>query len=155
MLLDVLDGGGLVVGVGFFVDVVRRAEVERLNAELAGEEPLGELDFEVELAVGDFADVGMGVSVVADLVAFAHDALHEADIFLGLSADEHEGAFDVFLLEDVQNLWGPLGVGSVVEGERNFVGVVSVLLDGVGAGIGVHVFIDDELLARVGLVGID
>ena len=154
-LLDALDGGGLVVGVGLLVDVVGRAEVKWLNAELADEKPLGDFEFEVELPVGDFADVGMGVSVVADLVAFTDDALHEADIFLGLGADEHEGAFGVLLLEDVKDLRRPLGVGPVVEGERYLVGVVAVLLDGVGAGINVHVLIDDELFARVGLVGID
>ncbi len=49
VLLDALDGGGLVVGVGLLVDVVRRAEVERLNAELAGEKPLGELDLQIQL----------------------------------------------------------------------------------------------------------
>ena len=74
------DGRGLVVGVGLFVDVVGRAEVERLHAELALEEALGEVDLEVELARRDFADVGMRPGVVADLVAFADDALHEADV---------------------------------------------------------------------------
>ena len=81
-LLDALDRSGLVVGVRLFVDVVGRTEVERLDAELAGEEALGELEFEVQLAVGDFADVGMGPGVVADLMAFAHHALHEADVLL-------------------------------------------------------------------------
>ena len=49
-LLDAHDGRGLVVGVGLFVDVVGRAEIERLHAEFAGEEALGELDLEVEPA---------------------------------------------------------------------------------------------------------
>ena len=48
-LLDALDGRGLVVGVRLLVDVVGRAEVERLNAQLAGEEALGELEFQVKL----------------------------------------------------------------------------------------------------------
>ena len=85
------DRRGLVVGVGLFVVVVGRAEVERLHAQLALEEALGEIDLEIELAVGDFADVGMGLGVVADLVALAHDALHEADVVRGLGADEQEG----------------------------------------------------------------
>jgi hypothetical protein len=70
-LLDALDRGGLVVGVRLLVDVVGRTEVERLNAQLAGEEALGQLEFQVELAVGDFADVRMAPGVVADLVALA------------------------------------------------------------------------------------
>ncbi len=87
---------------------------------------------------GDFADVGMGEGVVADLVAFAIDALHDADVLLGLFADHEEGALDVVLLEDVEDLRGPLGVGPVVEGERDLFGVVAVLGDGVGERIGVH-----------------
>ena len=97
----------------------------------------------------------MGVGVVADLVAFAHDPLHEADVVRGLRADHEEGAFDVFLLEDVEDLRRPLGIGPIVEGEGDLVGMVAVVLDGVGARIDVHVLVDDELLARVGLVGID
>ena len=106
VLLDAHDRRGLVVGVGLLVDVVGRAEVERLHAELAGEEALGELDLEVELARRDFADVGMGVGVVADLVAFAHDALHQADILRGLGADDHEGAFDVLVCFRMSRIFG-------------------------------------------------
>ena len=81
-LLDALDRRGLVVGVRLLVDVVGRTEVERLNAQLAGEEALGQLEFEIQLPVGDFADVGMGPGVVADLMALAHHPLHDADVLL-------------------------------------------------------------------------
>ena len=148
VLLDALDRSGLVVGVRLLVDVVGRAEVERLDAQLAGEEPLRELEFEVKLAVGDFADVGMGVGVVADLMALAHHALHQADILLRLVADQHERALDALVAENIENLRRPLGIGSVVEGERDLVGVIAVLLDGVSARINVHVLVGDELLAR-------
>ena len=148
------DGRGLVVGVRLLVDVVGRAEIERLHAQLALEQALGEIDLQIQLARGDFADVGMRIGVIADLVAFADDALHEADVVRGLGADQEEGAFDVFLLQDVENLRRPLGIGAVVEGERKLIGMVAVLLDGVGARIHIHVLVDDELLARVGLVGI-
>ena len=72
-----------------------------------------------------------------------------------LGADGHEGAFDVLGFENVENLRRPLGIGTVVEGERDLVGMVAVLLHGVSARIDVHVLVDDELLARVGLVGVD
>ena len=42
-LLDVLDGSGLIVGVGLLIDGVGRAEVDRLDAQLGGEEALGEV----------------------------------------------------------------------------------------------------------------
>ena len=78
VLLDAPHRRGLVVGVGLLVDIVGRAEVERLHAQLALEQALGEVDLQIELARGDFADVGMRIGVVPDLVAFADDALHEA-----------------------------------------------------------------------------
>ena len=49
--LDAHHGRGLVVGLGLLVVVVGRTEVERLHAELALEEALGEIDLEIELAV--------------------------------------------------------------------------------------------------------
>ena len=76
------------------------------------------------------------------------------DVVRGLGADEHEGALDVLLLQDVEDLRRPLGIGAVVEGERKLVGMVAVLLDGIGARIHIHVLVDDELLARVRLVGV-
>ena len=88
LVLNGHDGCGLVVGLRFFVDVVRRAEVERL-------------------------------------------------------------------LQDVENLGRPLGVGTVVERYGHFIGVVAVVLDLVSTRIDVHVLVDDELFARVFLVGID
>ena len=76
-LLDAVGGRGLVVGVRLLIDGVGRPEVERLHAELGGEQALGEVELQIDAGAGDFADVGMGEGVVADLVAFAVDALHE------------------------------------------------------------------------------
>ena len=155
VFLDLDDRRGLIVGVGLFVDVVGRAKVERLHAELAGEEALGELYLKVETARRNFTYVRMCVGVVADLVAFAHHTFHDADVFRSLRADHHEGGFGVFLLEDVEDLWSPFGIGPIVEGERDLIGVVTVILDDVSARVDVHVLIDDELALRIGLVGID
>jgi hypothetical protein len=115
VVLNRHDGRGLVIGFGLLVDVIGRTEVERLGAELAGEESLSELDLQVQLLRRDFADVGMRIGVVADLMAFARDSLHEADAFSGFGADEKEGALNVFLFEDVEDLRGPLGVWAVIE----------------------------------------
>ena len=48
-----------------------------------------------------------------------------------------------------------LGSGPSSNEMRNFVGVIAVLLDGVGGRIHVHVLVDDEFLARIGLFAID
>src|ERR1039458_10142725 len=61
----------------------------------------------------------------------------------------------MFLLEDVEYLRGPFGIWTIVKGERDFIGMVAVLLDGVGMRIDIHVLVVDEFLARVGLVGIN
>ncbi len=141
--LDGVDGGGLVVGVGLLVDGVGGAEVERLDAELGGEETLGEGHLEVEVADRDLADVGVGEGVVADLVAFTVEALEQAEVVLGLFADDEEGSGDLVFLEDVEDLRGPLGIGAVVEGEGDLLGVVADVLDGVGQGVGDHLLGDD------------
>ena len=146
--LDGIDGRGLVVGVGLLIDGVGRAEVDGLNAELGGEEALGEIELEVDLALRDFGDVGMRVGVIADLVAVVVDALQEADVVLGDLADHEEGADDVVLLEDGEDLRSPLGVRAVVEADGHLFGMVAILRDGVGERIGVHRLGDD---AEVGL----
>ena len=151
-LLNPHNGRGLIIGVRFFVNIVGRTEVEWLDAEFAGEKAFGELDLEIELIVRDFADVGMEESVIADLVAFALNPLHEADVFLSLGADHHECALDLFFLENVEDFRGPFGIRSVIKRERDLVGMIAVVLDRIGMWKRVHVLVDDEFFARVGLV---
>ncbi len=103
----------------------------------------------------DFADVGMKESVIADFVAFALYPLHEADVLLRLGADHHEVPLTSYSLENVEDFRGPFGIGTVVEAERDLVRVIAVVLDRVAVRIHVHVLVDDELFARVGLVGVD
>ena len=97
----------------------------------------------------------MRPGVVTDFIAFADDALHQPDVVGGFVADEQEGAFDVLLLQDVKDLGRPPRIGAVVERERKLIGMVAILFNGVGARIHIHVLVDDELLARIGLVGVD
>ena len=92
--------------------------------------------------------------MVADLVAFAEQALHKADVFRGLSADKKERALYVLLLQNVENPGCPLGVGAVIERNGNLVDAVAVVFDGIRPRINIHVLVDDELLSRVFLVGI-
>ncbi len=95
----------------------------------------------------------MGEGVIADLVAFAEDALHDGDVVLRDFPDHEEGGFDVVLLEDVEDLRGVFWVGAIVEGDGDLLGVITVLGDGVGQRIGVHGLGDDgEVLRRDGIV---
>ncbi len=77
------DGCSLVIGLGLFVDIVGRTEIKRLHTELAGEESFCQLHLKVESIKRNFADVGMEVGVIADLVAFTLHALHAAQYFPG------------------------------------------------------------------------
>jgi len=69
--------------------------------------------------------------------------------------DHHERSVDLFLLEDVEDLRSPFGVRTVIEAERDLVGMVAVLQNCVAVRVRIHMLIDDEFFARIGLVGVD
>ena len=142
--LDAVGGFGLIIRVRLFIDVVGRAEVERLDAEFTGEEALCEVELEVELARRNFADVRMREGVVADLVTFANDALHQSNILFRRCANHEECTLHVAGFKDVEDLWSPLGVGSVVEADGNLVGVIAEVVNVVGVRVHIHVLIDSE-----------
>ena len=143
-LLDAIGGRSLIVGVRLLIDRVGRPEIERLNAELGREEPLGQVQLQLELTVGNFADVRMREGVVADLMAFANVALQQVDVVLRLLADHHESGLHVVLLQHVENLRRPDRVGTVVEGQRKLVRMVAVLLDDVRPRQRLHVLVGDR-----------
>ncbi len=91
-ILNAVGGGCLIVGIRLLVDGVGRAKIEWLDSKLGREQPLGEIQFQVDAGVRDFADVRMSESMIADLVPFAVYPLHQADVVLGLFADHEEGA---------------------------------------------------------------
>ena len=47
---------------------------------------------------GDFADVGMGIGVIPDLVPFIHNPFDETRVFFGLAADQEEDGLDIGVL---------------------------------------------------------
>ena len=110
----------LVGGVGLLVNRIRRTEQHRLNSQLALEQALGEIQFDLEVALGDVADIGMGEGVVPDFVAFLVNALGNAGILFNFQPNEEEGGLGVFLFQHVKNLGSPRWIGAVVEGDGNF-----------------------------------
>src|SRR5207302_11138156 len=113
-------------GVGLLIDGIWRAEKERLHSELGGEEPLGDVDLFLESPRRDFADVGMRERVIADLVTFVVDALHQAGIVLGRNAYEEEGRGCVLALEYIEDLRRVVWIGAVVEGDCDLLLLVSI-----------------------------
>src|SRR5271166_1728459 len=131
-LLNAISGGGLVVRVRLLIDRVGRTKIKRLDAELGGKEPLGEIQLQLDLAVGYFADIRMRKRVIADLMAFAYVTLQETGIVLPLLTNHQERGLHVVLLQHVENLWRPGGIGAVVKAQRKLIRVVPVLLDHIG-----------------------
>ncbi len=73
----------------------------------------------------------MGEGVVANLVAFAVHALHQADVVLRLLADHEEGPAHMLFLQDVENPRRPRRVRPIVEAEGYLVRDIA----GLGHGI--------------------
>ena len=75
-----LDRHDLIAGGRLGVAEKRRAEQSHRAAGECLEQPLGGIDLEVTSDVRDVPEIGMGERVVADVVTFGHEALHEVRI---------------------------------------------------------------------------
>ncbi len=74
-------------------------------------------------ACGVPGEPGVGHGVVADEVACGGDLADEGGALADEVADEEEGGADVVAGEDFEELRGGGGVGAVVVGEGDFVGL--------------------------------
>src|SRR5450631_3357153 len=74
----------------------------------------------------------MRKSVVPDRVALVVNPFRDTGELVGLDADQEESSSRILLLEDVENLWSPLRIRTVVKGECNLVRAVTVAADAVG-----------------------
>src|SRR5467141_2992365 len=63
--------------------------------------------------------VRMIISVVPNLVPFVDNSPDEPGIFLGVHSDQKERGLCVCRFQNVQNLWRPLWVGTIVKRDRN------------------------------------
>ncbi len=135
----------LVGGVGLLVDGVRRTEQDGLHTQFAFEQALGKVQLDFEVALTDVADVGMGEGVIADLVAFVVDALGDGAVLFRLNADQEERGLNVLLLQHIEHLGRPLGVGPIVEGNRDFLGRAAVHIDFVRRRHGLEDLVADQL----------
>ena len=117
-----LERAHLVFGVGLGVNRIGRAKQNRANAQAAGKELLGEIQFHrPHEALGNVADVGMGKSVVPDFVALAVNAVGDVGELVGLNSDQKEGGRRLFALEHIQNFGRPFRIGAIVEGNGDLV----------------------------------
>src|SRR4029078_3657171 len=71
----------------------------------------------------------MGEGVVADVMTFRHEALHEIRIGFGVLTNDEKAGVDTFVLQDVEYFWRPVGIRTVVERERELSTRVASALD--------------------------
>src|SRR5712671_4466023 len=90
----------------------------------------------MNFSFGDVVKAGMGVGVIADLMAFGVFALHDLRKLAGVDTDYEKRCRNVFLLEDVEDFGSPAEVGAIVEGDGDFVVGRANLVDVVGERIG-------------------
>src|ERR1700722_14151575 len=74
----------------------------------------------------NIAHVGMRERVIPDGVAFFINALDQPRKLIGLNANQKKRSRRVLTFQDVQNLRGPIWIGTVVEGQDDFIGGVAV-----------------------------
>src|SRR5690606_8154475 len=80
----------------------------------------GKFAFETPDAVEAECD-GMVLTVILDLVAARDDFAHELRILCRAFADAEEARFRVARIEKVEHTRRDLGIGAVVEGQRDFI----------------------------------
>ena len=74
----------------------------------------------------------MGERVIPDLMAFVVDTLRDTGKLVGLDADQEKSCGSVFAFQNVENLWRPLRVGPIVEGDDDLIGTEAVTADSIG-----------------------
>src|ERR1700733_15881870 len=76
----------------------------------------------------------MGESVVPDVIPFAVDALGQTAEFFRLDSNQKKRSRDILTFQNIENLRGPLGIRTVVEGygELVFAGAVARHTIGLG-----------------------
>ncbi len=108
------------------------------------DQPLGRVQLEPGLAVREAGEIGVGVAVIAELVALGDDPLEQALLAQHRVADHEEGGGDAPVPEHVENGRSPVRIGTVVEGEGDEAGPVAGPLHDIGRGEAVVALLPDQ-----------
>src|ERR1700678_1014667 len=87
----------------------------------------------------------MREGMVSDGMAFVINPLSQTREFIGLNADEKKCGGSVLTLEHIENLGGPVGVGTVIESQYDFVGAIAVAAHPVRFRHGLEILVGDQL----------
>ena len=103
------------------VTVVGRPEVGGGMSCHRLDQPGGCIQFQFDLFITRLRKVLVCIAVVADFMSFPGNALEKVRVLLHLRAKNEECRGSLFLLEDLKDLRGPLGIGTIIEGDRHHV----------------------------------
>src|SRR5581483_6601981 len=134
----------LIFGVGLLIDRIGWPEENGSDAEPAGKQLLGQVQFQLHEHVRDVRDIGMAEGVIADLMAFVVDPPSYAAELVGLYADQEKRGRRVLAFENVQYCRGPLRIRPVVKRQGNLIRTRTVTADTVRVGQQSETFIFDE-----------
>ena len=135
------------------VGIVGGAEEQRGVPRYALDEQAREPQLHRGVPPCALGNVGVVEGVVAYHVAAVVHLAHDGQVLLDVDAHHEEGGVQVPLVEDVEHLGRPSGVGAVVEGEQQVLAAATAkLLQLVGRGQDDVVFGSDE---NVGVVHVD
>src|ERR1700682_1274078 len=91
----------------------------------------------------------MRKGVVSDFVAFGVLALQQVWRAIGLVANDKKRSRNALFLQDIQNLWSPLAIRTIVEREHDLLLRTAKLINVIGERVGVVIFAGDEVRGRV------
>ena len=103
------------------VTVVRRSEVGGGMSRHRLDQPGGCIQFQFDLFITRLRKVLVRIAVIADFMSFPGNALEKVRVLLHLRSKNKECGGSLFLLKDLEDLRGPLGIGTIIEGDRNHV----------------------------------
>src|SRR5882762_8695285 len=102
------------------IDAVRRAEENRLYSERAFNQALRQIQLPADFRARNVVELWMREGVISNFVAFGVLALENIRPLVGHVADHEEYSGYVLLLQNVQNLRGPLRIGTIIKGKGDF-----------------------------------
>ena len=114
--LSDLDRHGFVCRGRLRIAKIWRAEQPHRAAGQSFDQTLIGIDLQCDQRIGQLAEIGMGKSVIADVVSLGEDAPQQVRIGLGVLADDEETGVNAFLLQHVEDLGRPVRIRTVVEG---------------------------------------
>src|SRR5262245_52869485 len=114
-----LNGNDLVGSGGFGVTEKRRPEQTQGPAGEGLEQALRRVDLQGDQWLGKLAEIGVGERVVSDVMTLIHDAPHQVRIRCRVFANDEETGMNALFLQDVEDLWRPVWIGTIIKSERD------------------------------------